>query len=57
MNKEVYSRTEASKDTWETPDYFFNLLNEKFKFTMDPCATKENAKCKKYFTKEQNGLK
>lgn len=56
MNKEVYSRTEASKDTWETPDYFFNLLDEEFKFTLDPCATKDNTKCKKFYTKEQNGL-
>lgn len=23
---------------------------------LDPCATKDNAKCAKYFTKEQNGL-
>ena len=32
-------------------------MNEEFKFTLDPCSTKENAKCKKYFTKEQDGLK
>ena len=57
MKREVYSRTEASKDTWETPDYFFNLLDEKFHFTLDPCATKENTKCKKFFTNEQDGLR
>ena len=42
--------------TWETPQYFFDILNEEFKFTLDPCATPETAKCKKYYTKEQNGL-
>jgi site-specific DNA-methyltransferase (adenine-specific) len=47
----------SSEDmTWETPQDFFDELNKEFNFTLDPCATKENAKCKKYFTKEDNGL-
>lgn len=41
---------------WETPQDFFDRLNKEFSFTLDVCATKENAKCKKYFTLEQNGL-
>ena len=42
---------------WETPREYFDKLNEEFNFTLDPCATKENAKCKKFYTKEDNGLK
>lgn len=42
---------------WETPQEFFNKLNKEFNFTLDPCCTKENAKCKIYFTEEQDGLK
>jgi site-specific DNA-methyltransferase (adenine-specific) len=42
--------------TWETPQEFFDELNKEFSFTLDPCATKETAKCKKYFTKQENGL-
>lgn len=42
---------------WETPQDFFNKLNKEFNFTLDPCCTKENAKCKIYFTEEQDGLK
>ncbi len=57
MNKEVYSRTRNTKDNWETPDYFFNLINEEFKFTLDPCATKQNTKCKNFYSQEDNGLK
>ena len=57
MNREVYSRTEKSMDSWETPDYFFKLLDNQFNFTLDPCATPGNTKCKKYFTKKQDGLK
>lgn len=35
---------------------FFEKLNDEFHFTLDPCSTHENAKCKKHFTKNENGL-
>lgn len=41
---------------WATPQDFFNQLDKEFNFTLDPCATKENAKCAKFYTKEENGL-
>jgi phage N-6-adenine-methyltransferase len=41
---------------WETPAAFFAKLNRRFQFTLDPCATSDNAKCALYFTKEQDGL-
>lgn len=47
----------SKTNEWSTPQEFFNELNEEFHFTLDPCADAENAKCKKYFTKEQDGLK
>ena len=56
MNKEAYSRTEKSMDIWETPVYFFNLLDKIFHFTLDPCADLKNTKCERFFTKEMNGL-
>ena len=31
-------------------------MNSIWNFDLDVCATKENAKCEKYFTKEQDGL-
>ena len=47
----------SSQDmTWETPQDFFDKLNDEFHFTLDPCATPETAKCKKYYTKEDDGL-
>lgn len=47
----------SSKDTtWETPQYFYDKLNNVFNFTLDPCCVPETAKCKKYFTPEDNGL-
>lgn len=41
---------------WATPPDLFQKLDAEFRFTLDPCATKENAKCKKFFTKEDDGL-
>lgn len=41
---------------WFTPQPFFDELDREFNFTLDPCATKENAKCKKFYTAEQDGL-
>ena len=41
---------------WATPQDFFDKYNDIYKFETDVCATPENAKCAKYYTKEQNGL-
>jgi len=41
---------------WETPQEFFDKYNEIYNFNLDVCATKDNAKCGKYFTKEDDGL-
>lgn len=54
MNTAVHFSSKT--DLWSTPKDFFNKLNDEFKFTLDPCATKENAKCEKFFTMEQDGL-
>ena len=47
----------SKTDMWETPKDFFDELDKEFHFTCDVCATKENAKCAKYYTPEQDGLK
>lgn len=41
---------------WATPKEFYNKLNMKYHFNLDPCATNENHKCETYFTKEDDGL-
>jgi len=53
---EYFARTKKSKDDWETPDYFYNQLDEIFKFDLDPCANAKNTKCDLYFSKEDDGL-
>ena len=59
MNKTTQKTLFSSKTgEWATPQEFFNKLDWRFgKFTLDPCATKENAKCNKYYTMEDDGLK
>ena len=54
INKGLMS---SNTDEWATPKLFFEELNKKYNFTLDPCATNENHKCNYYFTKEQDGLK
>lgn len=46
----------TGKDDWETPQWLFNQLDDEFHFTLDPCCTAENAKCRKYYTKAETGL-
>ena len=46
----------AKSVEWATPQELFDALDKEFSFTLDPCATHENAKCAKYYTKEQDGL-
>jgi phage N-6-adenine-methyltransferase len=54
MNREIMFSSKS--DEWETPQELFDKLNKVFNFTLDPCSTHENAKCNKYYTKEDNGL-
>lgn len=46
----------SKTDEWETPAWMFEQLNNEFLFSLDPCATAENHKCEKYYTKEDDGL-
>mgnify|MGYP000290830223 CR=1 FL=1 len=55
MNKDLFFSSKT--DLWATPAGFFADLDAEFHFNLDPCATPENAKCKRYFTVEQDGLK
>lgn len=54
MNTDVMFSSKT--DQWETPQDFFNKLNEEFHFDLDPCADAFNHKCDRYFTEVQNGI-
>lgn len=46
----------SATDLWATPQDFFDKLNAEHGFTLDVCATPDNAKCARFFTKDDDGL-
>ena len=46
----------SKTDLWATPQEFFDKYDKIFNFETDVCANKENAKCAKFFTQEDDGL-
>lgn len=46
----------SKTDQRSTPQKFFDELDKEFHFTLDPCATHENAKCEKYYTEKEDWL-
>jgi site-specific DNA-methyltransferase (adenine-specific) len=46
----------SRNEEWGTPQDLFDTLNAEFHFTLDAAASLRNAKCGRYFTKEENGL-
>ena len=53
ISESLYS---SKTDMWETPQELFDELDKEFHFDLDVCAIPENAKCKRYYTPEQDGL-
>ena len=54
INKGLFT---SNTDMWATPQDLFDELDAEFHFELDVCATAENAKCKRYFTPEIDGLR
>lgn len=54
MNNALLSSKSMS---WCTPPEFFTELDQEFHFNLDPAATEKSAKCAKYFTPADDGLK
>lgn len=46
----------SNTNEWSTPRAFFAALDAEFHFNLDPCSTRENRKCAKFFTIEDDGL-
>lgn len=54
VNNNVHFSSETNE--WATPQCFYDRLDAEFRFTLDPCADNNNAKCSKYYTQEDDGL-
>jgi phage N-6-adenine-methyltransferase len=46
----------SDRQDWETPPDLFKRYDDKYRFTLDVCATPENAKCREFISPEVNGL-
>jgi len=46
----------SKSDNWATPQWLFDQLHAEFDFTLDVCADAQNAKCRSFFSQEQDGL-
>ena len=46
----------SKTDLWATPQKFFDKYDAVHNFTLDVCASKDNAKCAVYYDIEANGL-
>ena len=55
MNTELMFSSKT--DLWETPQDLFEKYDAIYHFETDVCALPENAKCKRFFTPEMDGLK
>ena len=47
----------TATDDCTTPQPVFDQLNAEFAFTLDPCASATNAKCPRFFTPAEDGLR
>lgn len=47
---------QSGRKDWATPPEFFTPLHQEFGFTLDVCASAENAKCSRYFTEVDDAL-
>jgi len=52
MNNELMFS--SNNDKWATPQEYFDKINERFNFNLDPCAAEDSYKCDMYFTEEYN---
>ena len=46
----------SDKQDWETPQDLFDNLNNEFDFDLDAFASDKNAKCKHFFTEQDDAL-
>ena len=46
----------SDSDDWWTPQWVFDMLDQEFGFEIDVCASAENAKCERFFSREDNAL-
>lgn len=54
LNHSLFS---SATPMWETPQYVFDGLDDEFHFDLDVCAIPENAKCRNFYSPDEDGLR
>ncbi len=47
---------QSKSNDWATPQDLFDKLHKRYKFTVDVCASKKNAKVARYYDEKTDGL-
>jgi len=55
-NNSIKAMFSSATDMWATPQSFFDRYDRLYNFDLDVCAVANNAKCKRYFSPEDDGL-
>jgi phage N-6-adenine-methyltransferase len=55
--KQAARRRKRADHTWDTPQDLFDNYHAEFHFMLDVCALPSNAKCPRYFTPDDDGLR
>ena len=56
MTSRLQAHFSSRTDDWSTPQEFFAELNDIFHFDLDACASRSNAKCPRFFAREDDAL-
>ena len=56
VGKKAPVRVQSTSQDWATPQDFFDDLDREFGFTLDVCASENNAKCERFFSIKDDGL-
>lgn len=58
MDKDIIKAiTSTGNGEYSTPQYFFDFLNKIFEFDIDLAASKNNTKCKKFYSLEKDAFR
>lgn len=53
VNKALFS---SDHSEWRTPPHIFKRYNDRYQFTLDAAASKENTLCSRFYDKEMDSL-
>lgn len=56
LARRIRSQHDPRRGKWATPDWVFDPLNQLLRFDLDAAASPDNARCRDYFSQDDNAL-